>query len=420
MKNFKVIGILMLFLVSIVAIGSSARADLNADILSVEVDGVELDSTSEINRLDLERGNDFEVKVIIEANENYNNTQIEVSLYGVHNERINDITSTFDMVGGISYVKRLSLELPDRMDQDNYQLKVRVEGREDSFSATYNLSINTARNDVVIKDTVFSPGEEVKQGRALLTTVRVKNMGEKDEEGVKVTFSIPSLGLSESDYIDELDAGDSTTSEELYVKIPNCAEVGSYAYEVEVKYDDGDETTTETGTLYVAEGDMCTAVEEAVPTTMVTVGPATQDVKQGASAIYPVTLTNSGAEAKSYTVSVDGVAEWAVATLDPAASVLLQPGESKAVYVYIAANDDASAGEHMFTLTISSGTETLKDVALKANVLEDGKSDFKRGLEIGLIVLVILLVILGLIVGFNKLRGDDESEDTGDDTETYY
>ena len=192
MKNFKVIGILMLFLVSIVAIGSSARADLNADILSVEVDGVELDSTSEINRLDLERGNDFEVKVIIEANENYNNTQIEVSLYGVHNERINDITSTFDMVGGISYVKRLSLELPDRMDQDNYQLKVRVEGREDSFSATYNLSINTARNDVVIKDTVFSPGEEVKQGRALLTTVRVKNMGEKDEEGVRAC-SLESL-----------------------------------------------------------------------------------------------------------------------------------------------------------------------------------------------------------------------------------
>ena len=62
----------------------------------------------------------------------------------------------------------------------------------------------------------------------------------------------------------------------------------------------------------------------------------------------------------------------------------------------------------------------MKDVALKAKVLEDGKSDFKRGLEIGLIVLVILLVILGLIVGFNKLRGDDESEDAGDDTETYY
>ena len=82
--------------------------------------------------------------------------------------------------------------------------------------------------------------------------------------------------------------------------------------------------------------------------------------------------------------------------MDPASSVVLQPGESKAVYVYVSANEDAATGEHMFTLSITSGTETLKQVALKANVLEVGKGDFKRGLEVALIVLVILLVVIGL------------------------
>ena len=30
------------------------------------------------------------------------------------------------------------------------------------------------------------------------------------------------------------------TSEELYVKVPNCADLGSHTYEIEVTYDDGD------------------------------------------------------------------------------------------------------------------------------------------------------------------------------------
>ena len=410
----------MLFLLSLAAVSKDARAWEGENItFVVEVDGTTLTSGTTI--LDLERGNTFEVRIEVTSTVNVSDAQIEASLAGIHNENVEDTTGTFDLEAGVTYVKRLTLELPDRMDQDTYNLRVRLEDRGDGQAQSeYDLKIDTARNYLTIKDVVLSPGDEVKQGRALLVTVRVKNLGEKDEEGVKITFSVPSLGLSASDYIDEIESDDSMTSEELYVKVPNCADVGSYTYEVEVEYDDGDESTTETGTVYVTEGDVCDLSGDAAPTTLVTVGPATQDVAQGASAIYPVTLSNSGSEAKSYTVSVDGTAEWATSSLDPASSVVLQSGESKAVYVYVSANEDAAVGEHMFTLSITSGTETLKQVALKANVLEDGKGDFKRGLEVALIVLVILLVVLGLIVGFNKLRGEDEDDDDESSGETYY
>ena len=410
----------MLFLFSLAAVSNNARAWNEGNItFVVEVDGTILTSGTTI--LDLERGNTFEVRIEVTSTVNVSDAQIEASLAGIHNEDVEDTTSTFDLEAGVTYVKRLTLELPDRMDQDTYNLRIRLEDRgEGQAQSEYSLKIDTARNYLVVKDVVLSPGDEVKQGRALLVTDRVKNLGEKDEEGVKITFSVPSLGLSASDYIDELESGDSMTSEELYVKVPNCADLGSYAYEVEVEYDDGDESTTETGSIYVTDGDVCGLSESAEPTTLVTVGPATQDVAQGASAIYPVTLSNSGSEAKSYTVSVDGTSEWATSSLDPASSVVLQPGESKAVYVYVSANEDAATGEHMFTLSITSGTETLKQVALKANVLEAGNGDFKRGLEVALIVLVILLVVLGLIVGFNKLRGEDEGDDDETSGETYY
>ena len=223
MNKFKFFSIVMLFLLSFVAISKDARAWGDGDVtFVVEVDETTLTSGTTI--LDLKRGNTFEVRIEASSTVNISDAQLEVSLAGIHNENVEDTTDTFDMGAGVTYVKRLTLELPERMDQDTYNLRVRLEDRGDGQAQSeYDLKIDTARNYLVIKDVVLSPGDEVKQGRALLTTVRVKNLGEKDEEGVKITFSVPSLGLSASDYIDELESGDSMTSEELYVKVPNCA-----------------------------------------------------------------------------------------------------------------------------------------------------------------------------------------------------
>jgi uncharacterized membrane protein len=350
---------------------------------------------------------------------------MEISLYGIHNEDISDITDTFDMENGTTYTKKLTLEIPadaDYEDDPDYTLRVRFEDNVETQQANYLLSLSPMEHSMSIRDVVFSPGTSVKQGRALLTTVRVKNLGDNEEEGVKVTFEIPELGLKASDYLDDVESDDSETSEELYVKIPNCAEAKSYDYEVTVEYDDGDDEVSQSGLIYVTEGDICDMPEEEedmVPTTLVTVGPSTQDVKQDTSVIYPVTLSNTGNSAKTYMIAIDGVSEWGEVSIDPAASVVLQPGESKAVYVYVSADEDAAEGEHVFTLSINSGTLTLKQVALKANVLEgDDGLTLKRVLEVGLVILVVLLIILALIVAFNKLKGKEDEEETSG--ETYY
>ena len=418
MKNMKVF--IVLFALFAILAASAVNADL-ASIVEVEVDDTEL-HTSGITILDLERGNEFEVEVTFTALDNYEEVQVEVSLYGIHNEDVSDITDTFDMDNGTTYVKKLNLELPEDMDADNYTLRVRIEGKTESQTETYEFAISSERNYMVIDDIIFSPGTSVKQGRALLTTVRVDNLGSKDEDGVKVTFVIPELGLTASDYLDEVEAGDSETSEELYVKIPNCAEAKGYDYEVTVEYDDGDDEYTVSGIIYVTEGDICDmegSEEGSVGTTLVTVGPAVQDVEQGASVIYPITLTNNGGVSKSYTIFVDGIENWGESSFDPTSTIILQPGESKAVYLYVEAEEDATEGEHIFTLSIASGTLTLKQVALKANVLDGGSAlSLKKVLEVGLVVLVVLLILLALIVGFNKIKSkEDEDETSG---ETYY
>lgn len=425
-NKIRLLGIFVLMLVGAVALSGIAYA-VTATIEEVEIDGT---SMEEVEQLDILRGEDIEVKVVINANENdLNGVQVEAFIRGYdHSDLIEDITDVFDMKANRTYVKKLKLHIPTRIDidpDDEYTLVILAESREgvfDNLTKNINLGVSADRHLVDIKDIVLNPEREVQAGRALLTTVRIKNYGQKDEDGVKVGVSIPELGVSASDFVDEIEAEESTSSEELYMRIPECAEPGNYRVDVVVEYDDGDEEVRDFTSISVVEGDTCAPIvstkpTSATPKTIITVGAETQDVVQGAGGVvYPITITNAGNAAKVYTVVADG-ADWASFRMSPTSTVLLQPGEAASVFVYVSAKTDAPLGQQMFAVTVSSAGEVLKQMPLKANVQATGVGviGLKKGLEIGLIVLVVLLVILGLIIGFNKLRAEPEEE-----SKTYY
>jgi len=426
---------LMLFLVGMLTI--SMVAALPVEITDVELDEDDLDPHGENSIWVVDRDNEFEVKVRVKALADVDDAQIEVYLRGYdHDDRVEDITDVFDMRENRTYTKKLNLKFPYRLDKDEYRLRVRVEDRNgDSTEETYDIAIESERHDLYIKDVVFSPSNAVVAGRSLLTTVRIKNTGMTDpEEGVKVSVSIPGLGISAADYIDEVDEDDAVTSEELYLRIPRCIQGGTYEAIIEVEFDDGDEVETVTRQITILEDETCAAEEEEEekpkPKTIITVGPTTQDAVAGeGGVIYPLTVSNAGDEARTYVITADGYQNWADVTVNPANIVVVQSGEAEAIYVHLAAKEDASVGEHMFSLIVSSGGETLKQFTLKANVVEGeaskpAVSDFgtiRRVLEIGLVVLVVLLVILGLIIGFSRLRSrDDEPDDDESKSETYY
>jgi uncharacterized membrane protein len=311
------------------------------------------------------------------------------------------------------------------MDKDIYGLRVRFEDRTAGVTHTYNFDVTSVRHELTIKDVVFSPESKVKAGRALLSTVRIQNTGSKTEDSIKVSVSVPDLDLSASDYIEELKQGESTTSEELYMRVPNCAESGQYEAIVSVTYHDGEKVISQKKTITVIDGDVCEVKASSAASsgkTIITVGPETQNVVAGeGGVIYPLTLSNTGAETKTYTIGVNA-GDWADVKVSPSNVVVLNGGESKAVYVYVSAKEGAAAGEKVFGVSISSGSEVLKEITLKANVAEKSSSlsGLKKGLEIGLVVLVVLLVILGLIIGFNKLKGDEEDKEEPEAGQTYY
>ncbi|MFH1591735.1 MAG: hypothetical protein ABIC95_07485 [archaeon] len=429
--------ILLLAVVGIFALMAFSTVALPVEMVKVEVDDTTVQQTLNNFVLAKEKGDEIEVQIVFKSTEDLSNVQIEAVMRGYdHDDLIEDITDAFDMKANVTYDKKLNLKLPIRMDKDRYTLRIRVEDRGGETSQfEYHLQIEAENHELYLKDVVFNPEGYVKAGRALLSTVRVKNVGEQDEEGIKVRVAIPALGVSASDYIDEIEEGESTTSEELYMRIPPCADAGEYDVKVTVEYDDGDETITKLAQITVLEGDACEVPgkqdqkddEPAVEKTVMAVGVSGQDVVAGAGGtVFPVAVTNQGSSARTYALSVDVPGAWASYQVSPSNVAVVKSGETVTMFVYLSAKDDAPAGENMFSLTLSSDGQILKQVPLKVSVSEGAEesSEFSwdnvtKALQIGLIVLVVLLVILGLIIGFQKLKGGDDED--GDESEkTYY
>jgi len=430
MKN---ISILVLLFVCIFAMSSVANA-LPVQIGPVKFDGNVIEPYNDQEQVNyirgLKRGDTFDVSVEIMNNgpDELENVQIDVMLRGYdHDDRIEDTSDVFDMAPGVSFIEKFTLRFPDRIDTQGYRLRIIVSNRNSQLMySEYSLDIQAERHGMKIQDVFFSPAGEVMAGRSLLTSVRVKNVGEGTEEGIKIIVSVPGLGISATDYIDEVDEDDSTTSEELYMRVPQCARAGTYDVDVRVEFDEGDEVVSTTDEVTVTADSSCGAAgAEATGVTTITVPQANDVTIGGSEAVYPVMITNNKGNDMVYTLSLVGVDSWGTERIDPSNVVIVGAGKTGTAYVYVAANDNAATGIHSFALNLVS-TEGTDTVSLQANVLGGSSQEtgtgivkLKKALEIGLIVLVVLLVVLGLIIGFNKLtRGrEPESEDAG---QTYY
>ena len=456
MKFKKFFSAMFVILVTLMTIaGASAEevtqsefTNLNVQFDWVKVNGDELTKTD--NMIDnIDRNGEIEIKVQFAALEDLEDVSVEAAIYGYdHDDQMYDMDQ--ESVGDMDYVPEvlennvvvqeekidvekvtLNLNLPYNIDESEYSLWIRINTKEGMAFTTYKLKIEAQEHNFMIKDVVFSPSNTVVAGRSLLSTIYMKNIGNDDEnEAIKVSLDVPALGISAVDYLDSLEQDESTSSEELWIVIPPCTAAGSYDAVVTVEFKDGDKTvsTTETINVLESENDACGAQEVAPEKTVIAVAGEVQDVTQGEGvALYPLTLTNAGKDTKTYVIEVDGYQDWAKVSVSPSNVVVVEPNEAKAVYAYVTALDTAAPGEHMFSLTVKSGSETLKEIPLKANVVESVKEDttskwssVKTALEYGLIILIILLVILGLVIGFNKLKGDDEDDLDEEDDKNYY
>ena len=256
----------ILILLMIIMLSGLVHA-LPVSIQDVQLDDVEL-TQGATTRLDVVRGNTVDVEVRFTAAQDLKDVELEAFLSGFEYSDVDPARGSigpFDVDANVSYVKHFTIRLNSEFQEDDYKLRLLFTDRNNDISVfNYDLKVDVnARHSLMVQDVVLSPGSTIEAGRALLATVRVDNKGEKTEKDVKVTASIPELGVSASDYISQIKYDDEEETEEMYLSIPRCAEEGTYDMDVVLTYDEGFESVKETMRVRVVGSDSCSLAAAA-------------------------------------------------------------------------------------------------------------------------------------------------------------
>lgn len=448
----KLLSLVLVFLVSIVAVKA---ADYN--IASVKVNGISINvADPDAKTLYVERSETLDLKVELVGTGNVEDVRVRAEIEG-YDDDISDKTSQFDVQTNLTYTKSLSLDVPNDVDSsEEYVLVIIVADKSDSINLEVPLKIEEARHDLRISDVLLRPSNSIEAGKPLFVGVRVENLGAKRENDIKVSVTVPELGLSVADYLDRLyteeqedddsDTKNSAQLDDLYVTIPEDVVSGDYKLIVKLSYNRGREETSMEKTISVicnkgtGSGCLeCLTINTAGQTTtcssasttsnveaIVSIDTTTQTIVQGEGAVYKVAFANLGKIAKVYSLNIVGITSWATARVDPT-SIVVAPGETGEMYAYVSANENAAEGAHDFSIQVKSAGSVIKEVAVEANVIGStsgfGWSSLRKGLMVTFIVLLVILVVLGLIVAFGKLKKGDElvPEEPGTlEGQTYY
>lgn len=370
-----------------------------------------------VRSVSVEEGQTVDVEVILKTGSvALKDVQVEARVKGYEYERyeaLRDSTDLFDVSANSQKRANLQVDLPTRLEKKEYWLHVTIDtDNEQSVEQIVKLNIEPVRHGVDIEDVFFSPGNTVKAGRSLLATVVLENFGDKDQEDVKVTVSIPTLGVSATEFVDNLDTDNHNVNSEdvseMFLPIPANAEAGTYDVVVTAEYDRFRETS-QTFPIQVLANELYQQGDEE--TLVLAVGPETQTLAQGKTARYAVALTNGGTKSRAYLLSA-AAGSWATVSLSESL-VVLESGKNKVVYVDVTAAPDAVQGTQTVALSISANGDVLETVSLGATVVPGQPAQqlsLRNGLEIALIVLVVVLVIIGLIIGFSRMRKDEGEE----------
>ena len=198
-------------------------------------------------------------------------------------------------------------------------------------------------------------------------------MGDKKEEDIQVKVSIPELGITARDYIDELipenaneEDEESSDQVDLFFRIPKGAESKDYNVNVELIYNRGHTTISESYLIHV-NGEGASASEGSV----VSVDSVSKDVAQGSTVAYKVMVANFGKQKAVYSAEVLGVGVWGTASVEPG-FVSVNAGETGELLVKVTPNSN-TVGTQGFTVKVKSNGGTLKEIGMSEERYEEAK-----------------------------------------------
>ncbi len=427
-------------LVFAVCAGLVSAAAPDYDILSVEVNDLQVfGGSNTIPNLDVERGETIEIEVTLQGNATIPGGQVpdvrvEARIVGYEFGTVSDISEIFSVDQGLVYKKKLTLVIPEDIDASElYTLRIEASDSRNEDQVEFTLNIDEQRHSLNIFDIVVNPSTSVMAGQPIFPIVRVENMGELKEDDVRVTVSVPELGIFTSNYIDELITEhqeenevfrlDEQSSRQLdfLLRIPEDAKTGEYLLKVDVLYNRGHSLLTESRKIFVKGLEQPKEVD-----TLINIDSTTKRVNQNEETSYKLMFANMGTEKGLYTIQVDGVAPWGQYRVEPGFITVLADGTAEA-NIFIRANDNAEPRNYVSVVRVLMGREIVHEFNVNTEVVgvkkETNTASLKTVLAVIFVILVIALVVLGLIIAFRKMKEDGNGNETMTNVaegQTYY
>ena len=196
---------------------------------------------------------------------------VEVTIEGIDDGNdLDEESADFDRDPGDKKRVTLKFEVPLEVEEDTFDVEIRAEGEDENgtdHEAVMRLKLDVEKEShkLIITRNSLSPAEVSCSRKNVQAGINVINIGNEDEEDVKVHILNSDLGIDATEDVEELTAepneDESRFSNTYSFSIPNDAEAGSYPVIFRVLYDDDRKKSEETATLTVS--DCATAKKEA-------------------------------------------------------------------------------------------------------------------------------------------------------------
>ncbi len=389
-----------------------AEENLGLIFNKIEINGIEATTLSNVEVM---AGDTLTLDMFFEATKNVEGARLRAEIDGYEHEVLTDTTEIFKIVDGTKYSKELTISLPEDMDSEEVYT-LRIFGVGDLSGITYKeyrLYVNTDRHKIDILDFITTPSSGIEAGQNIIANVRLKNRGQFAEDSIKVTVSIPELGVSESSYVSALDKDESVTSDDMLLFVPQEAEAKEYDVEVSLTYNDGHTQSSKNFKLNVLP-----TIRESEKPLVVSFNNNLQ-LEAGKTKEFEVVIANPNDDSKPISL---GVVEnvWADVEVSPTLR-MIEGGKDASFVVKVTPKEEVS-GEKSIGLLIKEENRVIKEISIDTYV---NKVEKDEGFEYNIvnIVLAVLLVIAILILLSliaSLIRKNKDNDDNSSEEEEYY
>ena len=208
-------------------------------------------SLSDLNKIKVEVSNDH-TKKIEEA-------QITVRIIDVDGDDLEEESDEFDLSTGKEQEETLEFDLSkENVDEDQYKVEVEVtgedtDGKDFSDLETLTVEVDREKDDIIITKVDLQDNQVLCSASQASLDVHIKNIGENDQEGAKITVKNSELGVDLQRANLDLDdyAGSDNDYEATFALSLEDAKEGTYTLDVAVYSEDNEQTDSKEVELQV-------------------------------------------------------------------------------------------------------------------------------------------------------------------------